>query len=192
MTLGEVVDRWLEIMASTVEANTERGYRWVAEHFVKPAFGDRKVASIRTLELDQVSGGSSTLATSSPRYARVALVTPARMTTAPARWSGPLADSRYQPGDRAAKWSSTFMSQLALAPATNSADPHASTTADVVNTHGVNVANPIATDSPRCMDPCISDERCAVRRCRGAAGCDMRMRDSGNPRLIPTMMLSVP
>lgn len=52
MTLGEVVDRWLEIKASTVEANTERGYRWVAEHFVKPAFGDRKVASIRTLELD--------------------------------------------------------------------------------------------------------------------------------------------
>ncbi|HUF32568.1 MAG TPA: site-specific integrase [Acidimicrobiales bacterium] len=52
MTVCEVVDRWLEIKASTVEANTERGYRWVAERFVKPAFGDRKVASIRTLELD--------------------------------------------------------------------------------------------------------------------------------------------
>jgi integrase len=52
MTVGELVDRWLEIKASTVEANTERGYRWVAERYVKPAFGDRKVASIRTLELD--------------------------------------------------------------------------------------------------------------------------------------------
>jgi integrase len=64
MTLGDVVDRWLQIKASTVEANTERGYRWVAEHFVKPAFGDRKVASIRTLELDhwyqqlRLSGGA--------------------------------------------------------------------------------------------------------------------------------------
>ena len=35
MTVGELVDRWLEIKASTVEANTERGYRWVA--------GDAKV-----------------------------------------------------------------------------------------------------------------------------------------------------
>ncbi len=39
-------------MARPEEATTERGYRWITEHFVRPSFGDRKVASIRTLELD--------------------------------------------------------------------------------------------------------------------------------------------
>ncbi|HEV2071957.1 MAG TPA: site-specific integrase [Acidimicrobiales bacterium] len=52
MSIGELLDRWLEIKATTVEANTARGYEWIAEHYVRPTFGDRKVASIRTLELD--------------------------------------------------------------------------------------------------------------------------------------------
>lgn len=52
ITVGELLDRWLEVKASTVEANTERGYRWIVERYARPAFGDRKVASIRTLELD--------------------------------------------------------------------------------------------------------------------------------------------
>lgn len=52
MTIGELLDRWLTLKATTVEASTVEGYRWVVERYVRPAFGDRKVASIRTLELD--------------------------------------------------------------------------------------------------------------------------------------------
>ncbi len=52
MTISELLDRWLDLKAMTVEANTANGYRWIAERYVRPAFGDRKVASIRTLELD--------------------------------------------------------------------------------------------------------------------------------------------
>jgi integrase len=52
MTVGELLDRWLDLKAMTVEANTANGYRWIVEHYVRPAFDDRKVASIRTLELD--------------------------------------------------------------------------------------------------------------------------------------------
>jgi integrase len=52
MTMGELLDRWLALKSMTVEANTANGYRWIVEHYVRPAFSDRKVASIRTLELD--------------------------------------------------------------------------------------------------------------------------------------------
>ncbi len=52
MSVGELVDRWLEVKAMTVEATTANGYRWIVERYVRPAFGDRKVVSIRTLELD--------------------------------------------------------------------------------------------------------------------------------------------
>lgn len=47
MTIGELLDRWLDLKAMTVEANTANGYRWIGERYVRPAFGDRKVASIR-------------------------------------------------------------------------------------------------------------------------------------------------
>lgn len=64
MTVGELLDRWLDLKAMTVEVNTANGYRWIAERYVRPAFGDRKVASIRTLELDHLyqqlrAGGGS-------------------------------------------------------------------------------------------------------------------------------------
>jgi integrase len=52
MTVGELLDRWLDRKAMTVEANTANGYRWITERYVRPAFGDRKMGSIRTLELD--------------------------------------------------------------------------------------------------------------------------------------------
>jgi integrase len=52
MTMGELLDWWLDLKAMTVEATTANGYRWIVERYVRPAFGDRKVASIRTLELD--------------------------------------------------------------------------------------------------------------------------------------------
>ncbi|MGH9157637.1 MAG: hypothetical protein ACRD1K_17780 [Acidimicrobiales bacterium] len=52
MTVGDLVDRWLKLKTTTVEASTVEGYRWIVERYVSAGFGDRKVASIRTLELD--------------------------------------------------------------------------------------------------------------------------------------------
>jgi len=52
MTFGELLDRWLALKATTVEATTVEGYRWIVERYARLTFGDRKVASIRTLELD--------------------------------------------------------------------------------------------------------------------------------------------
>ncbi len=52
MTMAELLERWLTLKATTVEPTTVNGYRWIAKQYVLPAFGDRKVATIRTLELD--------------------------------------------------------------------------------------------------------------------------------------------
>ena len=53
MTMTELLDRWLRLKESTVEPSTAGSYRWLAERYVLPVFGDRKVASIRTMELDE-------------------------------------------------------------------------------------------------------------------------------------------
>jgi integrase len=52
MTMDELLDRWLALKATTVEPTTVEGYRWVADRYIRPVLGERKVASIRTLELD--------------------------------------------------------------------------------------------------------------------------------------------
>jgi len=52
MTFGELLNRWLALKATTVEATTVEGYRWIVDRYARPTFGERKVASIRTLELD--------------------------------------------------------------------------------------------------------------------------------------------
>lgn len=53
MTMAELLDRWLKLKATTVEQSTVSNYEWIARRYVVPAFGDRKVASIRTMELDE-------------------------------------------------------------------------------------------------------------------------------------------
>ena len=53
MTMAELLDRWLKLKATTVESSTVSNYEWIARRYVVPAFGDRKVASIRTMELDE-------------------------------------------------------------------------------------------------------------------------------------------
>ena len=53
MTMAELLDRWLRLKATTVEPSTVSNYEWIARQYVVPAFGDRKVASIRTMELDE-------------------------------------------------------------------------------------------------------------------------------------------
>lgn len=53
MTMAELLDRWLKLKATTVEPSTVSNYEWIARRYVVPAFGDRKVASIRAMELDE-------------------------------------------------------------------------------------------------------------------------------------------
>ena len=53
MTMAELLERWLRLKESTVEPSTAKSYRWLAKQYVVPAFGDRTVASIRTMELDE-------------------------------------------------------------------------------------------------------------------------------------------
>ena len=50
MTMGELVDRWLRLKETTVEPGTVANYWWICRQYVLPAFGHRKVASIRTME----------------------------------------------------------------------------------------------------------------------------------------------
>jgi len=57
MTMAELLDRWLKLKATTVEPSTVSNYEWIARQYVVPAFGDRKVASIRTMELDEFYAG---------------------------------------------------------------------------------------------------------------------------------------
>lgn len=53
MTMAELLDRWLRLKETTVEPSTVDNYRWIARQYVVPAFGHRKVVSIRTVELDE-------------------------------------------------------------------------------------------------------------------------------------------
>ena len=53
MTMAELLERWLKLKATTVEQSTVSNYEWIARQYVVPAFGDRKVAGIRTMELDE-------------------------------------------------------------------------------------------------------------------------------------------
>jgi len=57
MTMAELLDRWLKLKATTVEQSTVSNYEWITRRYVVPAFGDRKVASIRTMELDEFYAG---------------------------------------------------------------------------------------------------------------------------------------
>src|SRR3546814_13462369 len=53
MAMAGLLDRGLMLKATTVEQTTVSNYEWIARRYVVPAFGDRKVASIRTMELDE-------------------------------------------------------------------------------------------------------------------------------------------
>ena len=52
MSFDELLDRWLDVKRRTVEANTMASYEWIARRYVRPALGDRRVASLRALDLD--------------------------------------------------------------------------------------------------------------------------------------------
>ena len=52
MTFGELLDRWLDVKRRMVEPKTIESYEWVARKYVRPALADRRVASLRPIDLD--------------------------------------------------------------------------------------------------------------------------------------------
>lgn len=54
LTFGELLDRWLAVKRLAVEPTTVSSYEWVARKYLRPALGERKVAALRPIELDQL------------------------------------------------------------------------------------------------------------------------------------------
>jgi hypothetical protein len=54
MTFGELLDRWLAVKKLNVEPSTLKSYEWIAGRYLRPALADRKLASIRPMELDDL------------------------------------------------------------------------------------------------------------------------------------------
>jgi len=52
MTLSELLDRWLQVKRLAVAPKTIDSYEWIARTYVRPALGDRKVGSLRPIDLD--------------------------------------------------------------------------------------------------------------------------------------------
>jgi integrase len=52
MRLGQLLDRWLEVKALAVDPSTLASYEWIARTYVRPALGERKVGSLRPIDLD--------------------------------------------------------------------------------------------------------------------------------------------
>jgi integrase len=52
MTFGELLDRWLEVKRASIAPRTIESYEWVAGRYLRPRLGDRKLAALRTFELD--------------------------------------------------------------------------------------------------------------------------------------------
>jgi integrase len=54
MTFGELLDRWLEVKRASVAPRTIESYEWIATKYLRPRLGDRKLASLRTMDLDEL------------------------------------------------------------------------------------------------------------------------------------------
>ena len=54
MTFGELLDRWLAVKKLNIEPSTLKSYEWIAGHYLRPALAERKLASIRPMELDDL------------------------------------------------------------------------------------------------------------------------------------------
>lgn len=52
ITFGQLLDRWLDVKRRLVEPKTIESYEWVARKYIRPALADRKVASLRPIDLD--------------------------------------------------------------------------------------------------------------------------------------------
>jgi integrase len=54
MTYGDLLDRWLTVKEQSVEPKTLESYEWIARKYLRPALGDRKLASLRAIDLDSL------------------------------------------------------------------------------------------------------------------------------------------
>ena len=55
LTLGAWLDKWLdERMQFTVRESTLDGYRRIAEHYIKPHLGDKKISSVTTADIQKM------------------------------------------------------------------------------------------------------------------------------------------
>lgn len=54
MTFGELLDWWLAVKKLAVEPTTLSSYEWVARKYLRPALADRKLTSLRAIELDSL------------------------------------------------------------------------------------------------------------------------------------------
>jgi integrase len=54
MTYGDLLDRWLTVKAQSVEPKTLESYEWIARKYLRPSLGDRKLASLRAIDLDDL------------------------------------------------------------------------------------------------------------------------------------------
>ena len=54
MLFDELLDRWLEVKRASVAPRTIESYEWVARKYLRPRLGSRKLASLRTMDLDDV------------------------------------------------------------------------------------------------------------------------------------------
>ena len=55
LTLGAWLDKWLEErMRFTVRESTLDGYRRIAEHYIKPHLGDKKIGSVTTADIQKM------------------------------------------------------------------------------------------------------------------------------------------
>ena len=75
-TFGELLDRWLETKAHSVESSTIASYRWVSDKYVRPALGRTRLASLQPADLDAFyarlsRGGGVNDAPLSPRTVRI-------------------------------------------------------------------------------------------------------------------------
>jgi integrase len=51
-TFGNLLDRWLETKAQSVDPATISNYRWVTEKYVRPGLGRARLASLKAVDID--------------------------------------------------------------------------------------------------------------------------------------------
>lgn len=51
-TFGDLLDRWLETKAQSVDPATIGNYRWVADKYIRPGLGRTRVASLKAADID--------------------------------------------------------------------------------------------------------------------------------------------
>src|SRR6185437_15463164 len=49
---GNLLDRWLETKAQSVDPSTIGNYRWVADKYIRPGLGRARLASLKAADLD--------------------------------------------------------------------------------------------------------------------------------------------